>query len=234
MVRAVPPSRKVCRPVSLNKVSVRKLALPVLALALLGGCSREGEIQIGGGVGITVLRSPCPHVAVPAGTGDVTLFDPPADRTADAIDVAAVLTNVKSTCDDTGDQVVTNVTFDVLARRAKADGPRDVRLPYFITLVRGGSSVVAKRIGHVTIHFAAGQLRASVAGQASTNVARSAATLPKEVRDQLTRRRKAGDQAAAMDPLADPAIRQSVLSATFETLVGFQLTEDQLKYNVTR
>jgi len=25
-----------------------------------------------------------------------------------------------------------------------------------------------------------------------------------------------------------------VLSATFEALVGFQLTEDQLKYNVTR
>ena len=37
-----------------------------------------------------------------------------------------------------------------------------------------------------------------------------------------------------MDPLSDPAVRQAVLSATFEALVGFQLTEDQLKYNVTR
>jgi hypothetical protein len=37
-----------------------------------------------------------------------------------------------------------------------------------------------------------------------------------------------------MDPLSDPAIRSAVLSATFEALVGFQLTEEQLKYNVTR
>jgi hypothetical protein len=37
-----------------------------------------------------------------------------------------------------------------------------------------------------------------------------------------------------MDPLADPAVRQAVLAATFEALIGFQLTEDQLKYNMTR
>jgi hypothetical protein len=54
------------------------------------------------------------------------------------------------------------------------------------------------------------------------------------VRQRLSEKRKAGDQAAAMDPLADPAIRSAVLSSTFEALVGFQLTEDQLKYNVTR
>ena len=39
---------------------------------------------------------------------------------------------------------------------------------------------------------------------------------------------------AAIDPLSDPAVRQAVLSATFEALVGFQLTDAQLRYNVTR
>ena len=214
-------------------MSFRKLALPMMILAL-AGCSREGELNVAGGVGITTLRSPCPHVAVPAATGDVTLFDPPAGRTAEAIDVVAVLTNLKSTCDDATDQVLTSVTFDVQARRASAEGARDVRVPYFVTLVRAGNSVVAKRIGHVNLHFEPGQLRASASGQGSTAVSRAAATLPADVRERLTRKRKAGDEAAAMDPLSDPAIRASVLSASFETLVGFQLTDDQLRYNATR
>ena len=50
----------------------------------------------------------------------------------------------------------------------------------------------------------------------------------------LTRPRKAGEAEAAIDPLADPAVRAAVANATFEHLVGFQLTQDQLKYNATR
>ena len=214
-------------------MTVAKFVVPALAL-LVAGCSQTGEIDARGGVGITSLRSPCPRVGVPAGTGDVTLFNPPASREATAIDVNAVMTNVTSTCDDSGEQVVTTVNFDVYARRASADGPRDVTFPYFITVVRGGSSVVAKRVGQVTLHFDAGQLRASAKGSASTSVSRAAATLPPEVRERLSRKRKAGGEDAAMDPLADPAIRQSVVAASFEALVGFQLTDEQLKYNVTR
>lgn len=215
-------------------MTVAKFVLPIVALSLLAGCQRTGEIDTRGGVGITSLRSPCPRVGVPAGTGDVTLFNPPSSRESVAIDVNAVMTNVASTCDDTGEQVTTTVTFDVYARRASADGAREVTLPYFVTVVRGGSSVVAKRVGNVTIRFQPGQLRAEAKGTAITSVNRAAATLPADVRERLSRKRRAGDQDAAMDPLADPAIRQSVISATFEALVGFQLTDDQLKYNVTR
>jgi hypothetical protein len=50
----------------------------------------------------------------------------------------------------------------------------------------------------------------------------------------LTRPRKAGDPSAAVDPLTDPKIREAVANATFEHLVGFQLNEQQLRYNVTR
>jgi hypothetical protein len=114
-------------------------------------------------------------------------------------------------------------------------GPaRTVTFPYFITVVRGGNAVVAKRVHQVTVQFGEGQLRAQTSGQASTSISRAAATLPKDVRERLTRRRRAGEEAAAMDPLADPAVRGAVAAATFEALVGFQLTEDQLKYNATR
>ena len=63
---------------------------------------------------------------------------------------------------------------------------------------------------------------------------RSAATLPESVRERLTQKRKAGREEAAVDPLSDPAVRETVQQASFEALVGFQLTDEQLKYNATR
>lgn len=207
--------------------------LAVSAAALvLGGCASKGEIDATGG--ITAVRSACPAVAVPAATGDVTLFDPTTSHDASAIDVTATMTNVRSTCNDAGDQIVTTVTFTIRGLRARTDAARDVTLPYFVTVVRGGTSVVAKRIGRVGLHFDAGQARAEVNGQGTSTITRAAATLPDEVRQKLTRKRKAGDEDAAIDPLTQPDIRQAVLRATFEALVGFQLTDDQLKYNATR
>lgn len=215
-------------------VNARQIAAPLILL-LVGGCAKSGEIDVsGGGAGITAVRSACPTVGVPAGTGDVTLFDPSNSRAASAIDVVATISNVRSTCDDQGADVTTRVTFDVRARRTRTDGARDVTLPYFIVVTRGGSQVVAKRISQVGLHFDAGQGLATTSAEASSAVTRSAATLPQEVRDRLTRRRKAGDEDAAVDPLADPKVRQAVASASFEALVGFQLTQDQLRYNATR
>jgi hypothetical protein len=58
--------------------------------------------------------------------------------------------------------------------------------------------------------------------------------LPEEVRRELTRVRKPGDADAAVDPMSDPVVRDAVARATFEQLIGFQLTQDQLRYNATR
>ena len=62
----------------------------------------------------------------------------------------------------------------------------------------------------------------------------AAATLPEDVRKELTRERKADDPDAAIDPLSNPTIRDAVARATFEHLIGFQLTDAQLRYNATR
>ena len=128
------------------------LGLSALAL-LVSGCAGKGEIVEGG---ITAVRSACPTVGVPAGTGDVTLFNPATSRDASAIDVSATISNVRSTCNDAGDDIVTGVTFDVRARRTRADAARDVSLPYYVAIVRGGNNVVAKRLGTVALHFDAG------------------------------------------------------------------------------
>lgn len=199
---------------------------------LVAGCAKDGEIDATGGVSVT--RSACPAVAVPSYTGDITIFDPPSSRDARAIDVVADLTNVRSTCVDSGDDVVATATFDIIGRRSNSAGARSVTLPYFSTVVRAGRLVVAKRVGSVTLEFKDGDLRAAARGSASANVNRAAATLPPEIRERITRKRRAGDTDAAVDPIADPEVRAAVAKASFELLIGFQLTSDQLQYNATR
>ena len=211
-----------------------RLRAPVLLLGLaaIAGCAHGGDIDETGG--ISIVRSPCPQVAVPAETGDITLFDPAGSTEASAIDVTAVLTNLRSTCNDAGEQVQTAVTFDVRATRTRAGAVRDMTLPYFLTIVRGGTEVVAKRVGRVALHFDTGSVRAQTSASATSIVSRAAATLPDDVKKKLTEKRKAGDADAATDPLTRPEVRQAVLGVSFEALVGFQLTDAQLKYNATR
>ena len=157
-----------------------------------------------------------------------------ASRDASAIDVVASITDVTSTCDETGEYIVSNVNFVVHAQRRDPRGAREVTLPYFTAVVQGGSNVVSKRLGRVGLRFAEGEYRASTTGAATGRVLRSAATLPEATRREITRERKPGDADAALDPMADPAVRAAVQRASFELLVGFQLTDEQLRYNATR
>jgi len=209
--------------------------LPAIALGVaVAGCAGPGDLVVDQGVGITAVRTACSAVGIPDYTGDITTFRTPGSALASDIDVTAAITNLRSTCDETGPRVYTQATFDVIARRTDTRGARTVTLPYFSTVLRGSSAVVTKRVGTVTINFADGQERAQARGAAGAFVDRAEATLPEDIREQITRRRKAGDPDAALDPLADPAVKAALQRATFELLVGFQLTEDQLRYNVTR
>lgn len=204
---------------------------PLIALILLAGCSREGLIESGG---VYTTRSACPQVGIVGGTGDITLFNPANSTAAAAIDVTAAITNVRSTCQEAGDQIISTATFDVVAQRRDAGPARQVVLPFFDVAVQGGTNIAAKRIGNVGLNFEAGSQRAQTSGQAVIRVSRAAATLPSDVERTLTARRRAGDPAAAVDPLSDPAVRAAVQRATFEHLIGFQLTDAQLRYNATR
>jgi hypothetical protein len=208
-----------------------KAAIPALVSIALLGCSTEGELTT---AGIITTRTACPSVAIPASTGDITLFNPANSRDASAIDVVAHITNLRGTCDETGEYIVTNSSFEVHGQRRDPRGEREVVLPYFATVVQGGTNVVSKRLGRVALRFADGQYRASTSGTASSQVLRSAATLPQDIRRQITRERKPGDADAALDPMADPTVRAAVARASFEFLLGFQLTQDQLAYNATR
>jgi hypothetical protein len=214
---------------------LRARALTALALtAALTGCAREGELVIDQGVGIASVLTLCPAVGIPDYTGDVTTFRGQGDRTIGNLDVSAAMTNLRSTCNETGERIYSEATFEVNARRTDTRGARTVTLPYFVTVLRGGSAVISKRVGQVTLTFADGQERAVGTGKVGSFVNRADAALPEDIREKITKRRRAGDTEAAIDPLADPEVKAAIARTRFEMLIGFQLTEDQLAYNATR
>ncbi|MEP3050251.1 MAG: hypothetical protein ABJP48_11795 [Erythrobacter sp.] len=216
-------------------MTLRTRILPTIALAAaLAGCAREGELVVDQGVGITAVLTSCPAVGIPDYTGDITAFRTAGEPTLANLDLTASITNLRSTCDESGERVYSQATFDVLARRNDVSGARSVTLPYFVTVLRGGSAVVTKRVGQVTLNFADGQERAQASGTAGSFINRAEATLPDDVRERITRRRRAGDVDAALDPLSAPEVQAAIQRTSFEMLIGFQLTEDQLAYNATR
>lgn len=211
-----------------------RLISALAVAAALAGCRSSGDIVVDQGVGIQAFRSACPAVGIPDFTGDITLFRTPGDQSAANVDVVATMTNVRSQCNESGDKVYTQVSFDVLARRTDTAGARQVTVPYFVTVLRGGRAVVTKRVGQVTIQFAPGQERAQASGQGSAYVDKAEATLPAEIRERITRKRRAGEEDAAVDPLSQPDVKAAVARATFEVMVGFQLSQEQLTFNATR
>ena len=146
-----------------------KAAAAVLFTFGLAACAREGDIQQ---AGILTSYTACPPVAVVAPAGDVTLFDPASSRDSAAIDVVANITNVRSTCTGTevGENIITEVTFDIQARRRDNRGARSVTLPYFATIVQGNGNVVAKRVRQLTLTFADGAYRTNAPAAASSRV----------------------------------------------------------------
>jgi len=212
-----------------------KLRLAVLvAITLVAGCRHSGDLTTENGGGIYVVRSDCPIVGIPTGTGDITLFNPQGSTDSRAIDITATMTQLRSTCQDSSNDVISTVTFTVVALRRDAGAARQIILPYFDVALRGGTNIEAKQIGAVALNFPAGSQHATTRGQATIRVSRYASTLPANVRAILTRPRKAGEADAAIDPMSDPGVRNAVAKATFEHLVGFEMTPDQLKYNATR
>lgn len=206
----------------------------LLAALTLAGCANDTEFDDRGG--FKIARSACPAAAIATYTGDITLFDPVAARTVEAIDVTANIANLQARCNESGNspQIQVTADFDIHARRAQPGPARSVTFPWFATVLRAGTQIESKQVGSVTIAFADGELRGSAHASATAMVSRTAATLPAAILQKINRKRKAGDADAALDPMNDPQVREAVSKANFELLVGFQLSESQLAYNAAR
>lgn len=198
------------------------LALAALALA---GCNNNP---------LLVKRSPCPAVALPVYTNTVTLFRPNTAPDTNNVDLTAVITNVRTNCSEAEAIISGTATYDVIARRTDTAEARSVTFPVFASIVQGGDLIVSKQLGQVTLDFSAGQALAQSRNTVYGRVDREAASLDAETQKIINRKRKPGDPDAAVDPLADPQVRAAMRAASFEVLIGFQLSDAQLAYNVTK
>ena len=150
-----------------------------------------------------------------------------------AIDVTATITDVRATCQDRA----TTWSRPRPSRRRPAPRcrPRAAgRAALFRRRAAGRQPVVAKRVGQVVLNSRPATSTRWTRVQATVRVNRAAATLPANVRGNPDPSAQGRRAEAAVDPLADPGGPRRGASATFEHLVGFQMTQDQLKYNATR
>ncbi|MGB7406520.1 MAG: hypothetical protein WA906_12590 [Pacificimonas sp.] len=207
--------------------SFRLIALGLVGVTTLAACGANSNP-------LRVSRSACPAVAVLGYAGDTTLFSPATSRDADAIDITATITNLRSNCYSNEGRIVSQATYDVIATRTNAGPARSVTLPVFSTVMRAGDRIVSKDVGGVTLSFPAGSARAEASASARADISEAAASLPDAINQEIDKRRKPGDPDAALDPLSRPAVRDAVREASFELLVGFNLDERDLAYNVAK
>ena len=200
------------------------VALAIVPALFLAGCDRNPLI---------VKRSACPAVAVAAYTGDITLFRPGPPDVAN-LDAVAAITNLRDECTETADQFVSRITYDVVVRRSGAGPARQLVLPVFAAVLQAGNVINAKQLTNVVVNFAAGQERAVAQGTATAGVSRTAAAVPQEIFAKINRKRRAGDTDAATDPMADPEVRAALRAASFEVVIGFQLDDRALAYNIAK
>ncbi len=204
------------------RLGLQVILLGCAALAL-SACNRNP---------LLVERSSCPAVAIPVHSGSYTRFDPAQSRDADAIALTAQISDLQGHCIEGAETLTTDVGFTVTGQRRKAGPAEEIYLPIFVGLAQGGNVLVSKQVTGVVLKFAEGATRAESRGGARSEVHRSAVALPQDVRDRITRQRKPSDPDALTDPLADPQVRAAVRAASFEVLVGFQLDDASLAYNV--
>ncbi len=182
--------------------------------ALVSGCKSDNPLLI--------TRTSCPAVAVVKYANNYARFAPGAKYSAAGLELSAQLSNVQVSCADArGGAPVSSVSFDLSAVRASATTAEQADIPYFVTIVENGTTILSKQVYAAPVQFAEGASRAMV--RQSFSATTPFVPLPPEP-SQKEKRKQFQQFAEDSRPKA----------AQFEILIGFQLTEEQAAYNVQR
>ena len=194
----------------------------VAAPLLLAGCSSNP---------LQVTRTLCPATAVPQHAGTLTFFSPPSSRTADSVVASANIFNLQNQCNEGGEKVTSNLRFTIGAQRPNAAAEQTITVPYFVAVGKEGQTLPSQQIYEATLTFAAGDVRAESVQTVQAAVDRAealAAAGPAPGSEK--KKRKRGEMAEPEDLFFDAKPKAS----GFEILVGFQLTDAQVHYNITQ
>jgi hypothetical protein len=190
-----------------------RLILPVFASLALAGC--------GSGNPLEVTRTSCPAVAVVKYANSYTQFAPGSNFSSRGIEMTAQMGDVSISCKESAGKIsVSNISFEMSAARASATTASDVNVPYFVTIIQDGTTILSKQVYGAPLKFTEGALRTEV------RQAFSASTPYVPLPAAPDRKKKKQFEEFAEDSRPK--------SAKYEIMLGFQLTDEQATYNVQR
>jgi hypothetical protein len=179
----------------------------------LSGCKSNNPLLI--------TRTSCPAVAVVKYANNYAQFAPGSNYSAGGLELTAQMGDVRVACQDKGGAPVSTISFEVSAARATAAGASQATVPYFVTVIEEGTTILSKQIYGAPVPFADGSLRGTVRQSFSTTT--PFVPLPPEPSKKKKRE--------AFQEFAEDSRPKA---ARYEILIGFQLTEAQAAYNVQR
>jgi hypothetical protein len=180
------------------------MALPLV----LSACASSNPLE--------VRRTSCPALSVPKHTGSLTRFSQAGRFDTQDVRLVATIVQLSDTCIENANGVNTAVSFTISAVRPTKGAADSVQLPYFITVVKDGETLIAKQVYGTSLEFADGATSGSV---------RQVVTV-KTPEVPLPPKPKKNNEIDEFAPPPKPAV--------YEILVGFQLTNDDVVYNISK
>jgi hypothetical protein len=180
------------------------MSLPLL----LAACSSGNPLE--------VRRTSCPALAVPMHTGTLTRFAQAGRSDAQDVGLVATIGQLSDNCVENDSGVNTAVSFNMIATRPNKGAAATVQLPYFIAVVKDGETLVAKQVYGAALDFADG---------ASSGSLRQVVTV-KTPEVPLPPKPKKNNEIDEFAPPPKPAV--------YEILVGFQLSDAEVVYNISK
>ncbi len=181
---------------------IRLLCVSSVMGLLLAGCNTANPLVI--------KRTSCPAVAVVKHAGTLSRFGGNGSFDAGNLQLSATLSALGSDCTDkNGARSV--ISFEVSARGAAAG---DVELPYFVAVVKDGTTLLSKQIYTAKLRTN----EAGNRGHTHVNVTITTPAVP------LPPKPKPSD----FDEFAPPPKQLG-----YEVLIGFQLSDAEVAYNIS-
>jgi hypothetical protein len=180
------------------------LSLPIL----LAACSSGNPLE--------VRRTSCPAISVPMHTGTLTRFAQAGRYDTQDVGLVATIGQLSDNCVENANGVNTAVSFNIMATRPEKGPATAVQLPYFITVVKDGDTLIAKQVYGASLDFADG----ATSGSLRQVVTVKTPDVP------LPPKPKKHNEIDEFAPPPKPAI--------YEILVGFQLSEAEVVYNISK
>lgn len=113
-----------------------------LALFALAACAKDPFV---------VRITDCPAVSFVSHANTLTRFAPGRYGDAAGVTVTASLAGLKVNCDDAGRGVVTDISFNIIAKQGPAGADSPVALPYFVAIARDGDRLASKDVFTATV-----------------------------------------------------------------------------------